>query len=111
MAKQDIDSVDIEFCKYNSRQLKIITEIFKSIAYPVRLQVLEVLSRSERMTVGELVDYTGLEASLLSHHLSKMKHSGVLEAEREGRYIFYKLKLKQITSIFHCIDACNIFNQ
>ncbi|HHS95175.1 MAG TPA: transcriptional regulator [Phaeodactylibacter sp.] len=97
--------------KYTAEQLQIVSDIFKSIAFPVRLNILDILSREEQMTVGQLISYTNLEGSLLSHHLSKMKQSGVLESFRQGRFIYYKLKLKKITSIFDCIDQCNIFNQ
>ncbi len=109
-ANQNIDNHKSLKSKYDAVQLQKITDIFKSIAFPVRLSILEVLNQVEYMSVSELVEYTKIEASLLSHHLSKMKHSGVLESVREGRYIYYKLKLKNITSIFHCIDQCEIFH-
>ncbi len=103
--------IDLPNSKYNIWQFEMIAEIFKSISFPVRLQILDILSNVDRMTVGQLAEYTSLDHSLLSHHLQKMKHSGVLESVREGRYIFYSLKLKKIISIFHCIDKCEIFNQ
>ncbi len=109
--QQNIISRELPVSKYSAKQMELISEIFKSISFPIRLQILDILSKVERMTVGQLAVYTSVEHGLLSHHLQKMKNSGVLESVREGRFIYYSLKLKDITSIFHCIDKCKIFNQ
>ena len=97
--------------RYNPEEIRIIANIFKSIAFPARLQILDILDVHGCLSVAEIIKITQIEATLLSHHLSKMKNSGVLVSHREGRNIFYQLKLKKITSIFHCIDECGIFNK
>ncbi len=76
---------------YNPKTLNRVAEVFKTIAYPIRLEVLDLLEDGNARPVAEILEHVKIEASLLSHHLSKMKASGVLESYREGRHIYYHL--------------------
>jgi len=85
-----------------------ISEIFSGLAYPVRIQILELLEDGKAYPVNEILDKVQIEASLLSHHLSKMKNIGIIDSYREGRFIFYRLKLKEISKVFDCIYSCEL---
>ncbi len=85
-----------------------VAEIFEALAYPVRLEVLELLEDGKSYSVGEILKEVKIEPSLLSHHLKKMKNIGIIESFRNGRNIYYKLVLKEITKIFDCIYNCEI---
>jgi ArsR family transcriptional regulator, zinc-responsive transcriptional repressor len=85
-----------------------ISEIFSGLAYPVRIQILELLEDGNAYPVNEILDKVQIEASLLSHHLSKMKNIGIIDSYREGRFIYYRLKLKEISKVFDCIYSCEL---
>ncbi|MCS7005673.1 MAG: metalloregulator ArsR/SmtB family transcription factor [Cytophagales bacterium] len=80
--------------------------IMKLVAHPTRLAVVDLLGRYDRLTVNEIADATGCEQSLLSHHLTNMRLSGLLKSEREGVNIFYSLKLKELSKLLACIENC-----
>jgi len=84
------------------------SEMLKAISYPYRLEILKLLEDMEYHPVYEIQAYTGLESTLLSHHLNKMKDKGILESYRDGRFINYKLAKKEIINVLHCIDNCEI---
>ncbi|MCH7514245.1 MAG: winged helix-turn-helix transcriptional regulator [Bacteroidetes bacterium] len=84
-----------------------VTEIFGGLAYPVRLEILELLEDGKSYSVGEILNEVKIKPSLLSHHLKKMKNIGIIESLRQGRNIYYKLALKEITKVFDCIYNCN----
>ena len=90
------------------QKLEKIAEIFQGLAYPVRLQILELLEDGKDYPVNEILDKVQIEASLLSHHLSKMKNIGILESYRQGRNIYYKLAIKEISKVFDCIYSCEL---
>lgn len=71
----------------------IKAELFKSLAHPVRIQVLEVLSAAADHTapVSDLLDATGAEASALSQHLTVLKRAGVVTSTRHGNAVVYQL--------------------
>jgi ArsR family transcriptional regulator len=90
------------------KKLEKIAEIFQGLAYPVRLQILELLEDGKDYPVNEILNKVQIEASLLSHHLSKMKNIGILESYRQGRNIYYKLAIKEISKVFDCIYSCEL---
>jgi len=85
-------------------------EVLKSIAHPVRLQVLEALAKQDNLCVSELqlVIKEDVEQSLLSHHLIRMKKRGILKSEKNGLNVMYSLVDKNITSIFECMKSCRL---
>lgn len=74
---------------------KIITSTFSS---PVRLKLLYCLSRG-RKNVQELINNCGLSQSAVSQHLKKMRVSGFVKDEKEGKFVFYSLKYQKVGKI------------
>ncbi len=101
--EKDISTEEISTLKLNK-----IAEIFQGLAYPIRLRILELLEDGEHYAVFEILEKIEVEASLLSHHLSKMKNIGILDSYRKGRNIYYFLAIKEITKVFDCIHACEL---
>lgn len=92
----------------DSKKLIKIAEIFQGLAFPVRLRILELLEDGQEYAVFEILEKIEIEASLLSHHLSKMKNIGILESYKKGRNVYYRLAIKEITKVFDCINACEL---
>jgi ArsR family transcriptional regulator len=65
-------------------------QLFKALADPVRLEVVQALGGGERC-VCELSQGLGLAQSRLSFHLKVMRQSGLITAREEGRWVYYKL--------------------
>lgn len=70
-------------------QLK--AELFKALAHPVRVQVLEQLVAGER-SVGSLAEALGIELSSLSQQLGVLRRAGVVITRRVGNTIYYALR-------------------
>jgi ArsR family transcriptional regulator len=64
------------------------------------------LTKHDELTVNEIVEKLGTEQSLTSHHLSTMKLKGVLNNRREGKNIYYALKLREVTKVIDCMEQC-----
>jgi DNA-binding transcriptional ArsR family regulator len=92
----------------STEKLQKISEIFQGLAYPVRLQILELLEDGNDYAVNEIRERVQIEASLLSHHLSKMKNIGIIDSYRQGRNIYYRLAIKEISKVFDCIYSCDL---
>jgi len=101
-------STTISGRQISPKKLEKIADIFQGLAYPVRLQILELLEDGKAYPVKDILEKVQIEASLLSHHLSKMKNIGILESHREGRNIYYKLAIKEISKVFDCIYSCEL---
>ncbi|MDZ4668909.1 MAG: metalloregulator ArsR/SmtB family transcription factor [bacterium] len=89
------------------QKLEKAAYILKTIAHPTRLAVISMLQVKEELTVNDLVELTGCEQSLLSHHLINMKTKGLLQVRKNGTSSFYSLREKNLGSILKCIDKCD----
>ncbi len=65
-------------------------DILKTLANPRRLEMAHLLAE-EPMTVGRLADRLGLAQPNVSQHLALMRAAGVVDAERDGREIRYRI--------------------
>src|SRR5512139_2405642 len=65
-------------------------EILKTLASPRRLDILHRLSEGP-VEVGRLADELGLAQPNVSQHLAVLRAAGLVEAEREGREVRYRL--------------------
>lgn len=71
---------------------EIKANLFKALAHPARIRVLEVLSANDGPTaVSTILTETDLEPTLLSQHLAVLKRHNVVRAERVGNAVFYTL--------------------
>ena len=64
--------------------------VAKSLAHASRLELLEQLAQGER-SVEVLADRTGLSIANASQHLQQMRHTGMVVARRDRKFVFYKL--------------------
>jgi DNA-binding transcriptional ArsR family regulator len=67
-------------------------KVFKALADPTRRRVLELLREGAR-TAGELADQFPVSKSTMSAHFSTLQEAGLVEAEKDGRVIYYRLKM------------------
>ena len=70
--------------------LEMVALRFKVLAEPARLEILSCLRHGE-MTVGELVEATGLGQANVSKHLQLLHSNGFVDRRKEGLFVNYRL--------------------
>src|SRR4051794_21285046 len=70
---------------------EVKAELFRALAHPARIRVLEVLSDGER-SVGDLQPLVGIELSHLSQQLGVLRRAGLVTGRKEGSSVFYAVK-------------------
>ena len=85
-------------------QYKTQAGIIKALAHPTRLFIVDELSRGERC-VCELTDMIGVEMPTVSHHLSQLKAVGLVDDDKRGSQVFYRLRLPCVLNFFKCVEA------
>ena len=78
---------------------EVKANLFKGLAHPIRVRVLEVLSAHPEISVADLLADTGTEASHLSQHLSVLRRHNLVIAERRGSQVFYRLAYPQVADL------------
>ena len=79
------------------------SEVFKALGHPARVEMVRALSGGERC-VCELVEIAGLGWSTVSRHLSVLRQAGVIEAEKRGLQVFYRLALPCVARFIACLE-------
>jgi DNA-binding transcriptional ArsR family regulator len=84
---------------------EVKANLFKGLAHPLRVRVLEVLSAAPEASVSELISQTSLEASHLSQHLSVLRRNRLVLAERRGSLVYYRLAYPQVADLLRVARA------
>ena len=79
--------------------------LFKGLAHPIRIRILEVLSAADEVAVADLLAATDLEASHLSQHLAVLRRQRLVTSERRGSLVFYRLAYPQVADLLRVARA------
>lgn len=74
---------------------------FKAIADPARLRLLSMIAAQPgaEACVCNLIEPLGLAQPTVSHHLKVLADAGLLERERRGTWMFYRLVPERIAAL------------
>ncbi len=89
-----------------TKELTELAGVFKALGHPTRLWIAKNLAEKERC-VCEFVDGTCEEFSSISQHLNVLKRAHVVECEKRGKHIFYRLHYPCISVIIAFMEARN----
>lgn len=68
-------------------------ELLKALSHPKRLEVIHLL-RDKNLSVTQIQRMLDLPQANLSQHLQVLRQAGVVETEKKGKRIFYRLAHK-----------------
>ena len=88
--------------KVTPKQRKDRAAVFKALGHPARLRIVEELLAGERC-VCALVDVSTGGWSTVSRHLSVLKSAGVVEDEKRGLQVYYRLALPCVGTFLDCL--------
>ena len=69
-----------------------MNQVFKALSDPTRRRVLQLL-RERPMSAGDLSAHFPVSKPTMSAHFSVLQEAGLVEAEKTGRNITYRLKM------------------
>ena len=72
-----------------------LARIGKALAAPRRLELLDLLGQAPR-TVEGLAEQTGMSIANTSQHLQVLRAAGLVEAEKAGLYVTYRLASQEV---------------
>jgi ArsR family transcriptional regulator len=79
-----------------------LVPVFKALGDPTRLKILDLLktrgksccdlvAREERgLCACDIEEAVGLSQAAISHHMDLLRRAGLVEAEKRGRWVFYR---------------------
>lgn len=70
-------------------------DTFKALSDPTRREILNLLKKRP-MFAGEIVERFQMTGATISHHLTILKQAGLIDEEKQGKYIQYSLNTSVI---------------
>lgn len=79
--------------KLTSEEAAQLAVLFRVLSEPARLQMLSLIAAqpNQEVCACELVESLRLSQPTISHHLKVMYEAGLLEKERRGTWIYYRI--------------------
>ncbi len=76
--------------RFNVAQAERLAALFKAICHPVRLQIVDLLSRySGQVCVCDIEGQFNLTQPTISHHLKVLREAGLVGFEQRGLWAYY----------------------
>jgi len=72
--------------------------LFKALNDKTRRDILELL-RNKDLSAGEIADQFHISKPSISHHLDLLKQAELVEAVKEGQFIYYSLNTTVVDEI------------
>jgi ArsR family transcriptional regulator len=88
-------------------KLDVRAGVLKALAHSSRLLIVNELSEGERC-VCELQSSIGADMSTVSKHLTVLKNAGIVESDKRGLQVYYRLTCSCIMSFLNCLEELAI---
>jgi len=93
-----------------SKRYELRAHMFKALAHPMRIFMLEKL-KDRPWCVCELAVEVGIDKSVASKHLSQLKDAGLIEDERKGTLVEYRLTAPCVLDLADCAEGSVLENR
>jgi predicted transcriptional regulator len=85
------------------QQYTEIADLLKALAHPVRICIIRGLMSKGSCNVSYMQDCLSLPQSTVSQHLQKLKALGIIEGERNGLEINYRICNETIINVINAL--------
>ena len=76
-----------------------VDEVFKSLADPTRIKIVEMLADEGEMCVCHIYARLEMTQPAVSHHLATLKHAGLVRARKAGQWTQYSINREILSDV------------
>jgi len=77
--------------------------LLKALSHPTRLRIVALI-REQRPCVKSMEELLGVSQPNLSQHLSLLRQTGVVESERDGNQVCYRIKNERVLKLLDALS-------
>ena len=78
--------------------------ILRAVNHELRQDIIKLLNDNEQMVVTDIYVNLRIEQSVASQHLAILRRAGVVNTERDGKFINYSLNKDRLNEISQFVD-------
>lgn len=75
-------------------------KVFEALASVPRRKILAYLAHAE-LSAGEIASRFAMSKPAVSQHLSVLQNAGLVESDKRGQFVFYRLVPDRLTNTLH----------
>ena len=94
-------NMGIKIDYYNVKKAALI---LRALNHKLRQQLVKLIEEQKRITVTEIYVRLHLEQSVASQHLAILRKAGIVNTERDGKFIFYLINHKRIEEVSRIVN-------
>lgn len=79
--------------------------LFKALAHPARLRILQFLAESQTCISGDISDELPLGRTTVNQHLKELRDAGLIQGHIEGVKTKYCLEPEKIKALKHSLES------
>lgn len=79
--------------------MKKAAMILRAMNHKLRQQMIKLLDENKRMTVTDIYVKLRLEQSVASQHLAILRRAGIVNTERDGKFIYYGVNYSRVNEL------------
>lgn len=83
-------------------------EILKALAHPVRLGIVKALHAKGELCACEICGLFECDRTTASKHLAILRQAGIIDYERQGKMIIYRLEMPCVSVFLRCINVISM---
>lgn len=109
MEKQKIESVTLtnkgsENIQLDYAELRKAVIVLRAVNHKLRQQIITMLEENVEMAVTDIYVALRLEQSVASQHLAILRRAGVVDTNRQGKFIYYTLNHERLSQIGRLVE-------
>ncbi len=89
-------------------ELRKAVLVLRAVNHKLRQRMIDLLDENERMTVTDIYIKLRLEQSVASQHLAILRKAGVVQTDRQGKFIFYSIDKERLNQISRLVEELAI---
>jgi len=89
-------------------ELRKAVLVLRAVNHKLRQRIIDLLEEQDSMTVTDIYIKLRLEQSVASQHLAILRRAGVVDTERQGKFINYSLNKERLAQISRLVDELAI---
>ncbi len=90
--------------QHKKRLFEQFARIGRALSAPLRLELLDLLSQSEK-PVDRLATQTGMTIANASRHLQVLRSAGLVESRRDGLHVYYRLADPHVAGVLRHVQT------
>ncbi len=79
------------------------TELLRALSDETRQKIIALFYTNKEMCANDIAENFNLSRPTISHHLNLMKRTGLLNARKEGKEVYYSFNRSHVTKLMESV--------